>query len=105
MTVDMLIFFRCMQIRPQAVIRKTLRWEEVSRFFVNMPPCLIAMEACSGTHYWARELMDLGHEARLINSQFVKPYVKTNKSDLNDAEAICEAASRPSMRFVAIKSG
>jgi len=63
------------------------------------------MEACSGAHYWARELMDLGHEARLISPQFVKPYVKTNKSDLNDAAAICEAASRPSMRFVAIKSG
>ena len=91
--------------RDNAVIRKTLRREEVSRFFANMPPCLIAMEACSGAHYWARELMDLGHEARLISPQFVKPYVKTNKSDLNDAEAICEAASRPSMRFVAIKSG
>jgi transposase len=91
--------------RDNAVIRKTLRREEVSRFFANMPPCLIAMEACSGAHYWARELMNLGHEVRLISPQFVKPYVKTNKSDLNDAEAICEAASRPSMRFVAIKSG
>lgn len=91
--------------RDNAVIRKTLRREEVSRFFANMPPYLIAMEACSSAHYWARELMDLGHEARLISPQFVKPYVKTNKSDLNDAEAICEAVSRPSMRFVAIKSG
>ncbi len=91
--------------RDNAVIRKTLRREEVRRFFANISPCLIAMEACSGAHYWARELMALGHEARLISPQFVKPYVKTNKSDLNDAEAICEAASRPSMRFVAIKSG
>jgi transposase len=91
--------------RDKAVIRKTLRRDEVSRFFANLPPCLIAMEACSGAHYWARTLMEFGHEVRLISPQFVKPYVKTNKSDLNDAEAICEAASRPSMRFVPIKSG
>jgi len=91
--------------RDKAVIRKTLRRDEVSRFFANLPPCLIAMEACSGAHYWARSLMEFGHEVRLISPQFVKPDVKTNKSDLNDAEAICEAASRPSMRFVPIKSG
>lgn len=91
--------------RDKTVIRKTLRREEVGRFFANIPPCLVAMEACSGAHYWARKLIDLGHECRLISPQFVKPYVKTNKSDLNDAEAICEAASRPSMRFVPIKSG
>lgn len=91
--------------RDKAVIRKTLRREEINRFFANLPPCLVAMEACSGAHYWAGMLTDLGHEVRLISPQFVKPYVKTNKSDLNDAEAICEAASRPNMRFVAIKSG
>ncbi|MCP4305144.1 MAG: IS110 family transposase [bacterium] len=91
--------------RDNVVIRKTLRREEVGRFFANIPPCLVAMEACSGAYYWARKLTDLGHESRLISPQFVKPYVKTNKSDLNDAEAICEAASRPSMRFVPIKSG
>lgn len=91
--------------RDKAVIRKTLRREQINRFFANLPPCLVAMEACSGAHYWAGMLTDLGHEVRLISPQFVKPYVKTNKSDLNDAEAICEAASRPSMRFVAIKSG
>ena len=91
--------------RDNAVIRKTLRRDEVGRFFANIPPCLVAMEACSGAHYRARELMDFGHDVRLISPQFVKPYVKTNKSDLNDAEAICEAASRPGMRFVAIKSG
>ena len=90
--------------RDNIVVRKTLRRETVGRFFANLPPCLIAMEACSGAHYWARKLNDLGHESRLISPQFVKPYVKTNKSDLNDAEAICEAASRPSMRFVPIKS-
>lgn len=91
--------------RDNVVIRKTLRREEVGRFFANIPPCLVAMEACSGAHYLARKLIDFGHECRLISPQFVKPYVKTNKSDLNDAEAICEAASRPSMRFVPIKSG
>ncbi len=91
--------------RDIAVIRKTLRREKVGLFFANIPSCLVAMEACSGAHYWARKLTDLGHEVRLISPQFVKPYVKTNKSDLNDAEAICEAASRPSMRFVSIKSG
>ena len=91
--------------RDKPVIRKTLRRGEVGVFFANLAPCLVAMEACSGAHYWARKLMDVGHDVRLISPQFVKPYVKTNKSDLNDAEAICEAASRPSMRFVAIKSG
>jgi len=90
--------------RDKVVIRKTLRREGVARFFANIPPCLVAMEACSGSHYWAHKLVDLGHEAQLISPQFVKPYVKTNKSDRNDAEAICEAASRPSMRFVPIKS-
>ena len=91
--------------RDKAVIRKTLRRGEVGVFFANLAPCLVAMEACSGAHYWAQKLMDIGHDVRLISPQFVKPYVKTNKSDLNDAEAICEAASRPSMRFVTIKSG
>lgn len=90
--------------RDKVVIRIKLRREGVARFFANIPPCLVAMEACSGSHYWARKLEGLGHKARLISPQFVKPYVKTNKSDLNDAEAICEAASRPSMRFVPIKS-
>ncbi len=89
--------------RDKAVIRKTLRREEVGGFFANLTPCLVAMEACSGAHYWARKLIDLGHDVRLISPQFVKPYVKTNKSKLDDAEAICEAASRPSMRFVPIK--
>ena len=91
--------------RDKTVLRKTLRRDQVGSFFANIPPCLVAMEACSGAHYWARKLADLGHATRLISPQFVKPYVKTNKSDPNDAEAICEAASRPSMRFVAMKSG
>ncbi len=91
--------------RDKTVLCKTLRRSDVSRFFANLPPCIVGMEACGGAHYWAREVGGFGHEARLISPQFVKPYVKSNKSDRNDAEAICEATGRPSMRFVPIKSG
>jgi transposase len=73
-------------------------------FFANLPVCEIAMEACAGAHYWAREFSKFGHEVKLIAPQFVKPYVKTNKNDAADAEAICEAMSRPGMRFVPIKT-
>src|SRR5262245_899206 len=86
------------------VIRKSLRRGSVSTFFANLPPCLIGMEASNGAHYWARVLTDLGHQVRLISPQFVTPYVKSNKNDRNDAEAICEAVGRPSMRFVSPKS-
>lgn len=86
------------------LMRKTLRREAVAPFFAQLPPCLVGMEACSGSHYWARVLSELGHEVRLISPQFVTPYVKSNKNDRNDAEAICEAVGRPSMRFVAQKS-
>lgn len=88
----------------KAVLRKQLRRKEVMNFFVNLSPCLIGMEACGSAHYWARKLAGLGHTVRLISPQFVKAYVKTNKSDRNDAEAICEAVGRPSMRFVAVKT-
>ena len=88
----------------QVVIRKRLRREQMHRFFKELPPCLIAMEACGGSHYWARVLMGYGHSVKLIACQFVKPYVKGGKNDANDAEAICEAVSRPGMRFVAVKS-
>ncbi len=74
-------------------------------FFSNLEPCLVGMEACGGAHYWARKLELLGHKAKLMAPQFVKPYVKTNKNDAADAEAICEAVGRPSMRFVSIKNG
>ena len=73
-------------------------------FLANLPPCLIGMEACSSANYWVRRLRELGHEVRQMSPQFVKPYVKTNKNDYNDAQAICEAVSRPDMRFVPSKS-
>ena len=86
------------------VLRKTLRRPGVASFFGALPPCLVALEACGSAHYWARLLQDQGHEVRLISPQYVKPFVKTNKNDAADAEAICEAAQRPTMRFAPIKS-
>jgi len=88
----------------KAVLRKQLRRPQVLEFFVKMPPCLIGMEACGSAHHWARKLQQLGHTVRLMAPQFVKPYVKTNKNDAADAEAICEAVARPNMRFVPIKN-
>jgi transposase len=88
----------------KTVLRKTLRRHAVSAFFANLPPCLIGMEASNGAHFWAKALSDLGHDVRLISPQFVTPYVKSNKNDRNDAEAICEAVGRPNMRFVPVKS-
>jgi len=90
--------------QDEVVLRKTLRRDAVAQFFAGLEPCIVGMEACCGSHYWARVLTDLGHEVRLISPQFVKPYVKYNKNDRNDAEAICEAIGRPSMRFVPPKS-
>ena len=85
-------------------LRKQLRRAEMLTFFVKLEPCLIGMEACGGAHYWARKLSEMGHTVKLMAPQFVKPYVKTNKTDAADAEAICEAVTRPNMRFVAIKT-
>jgi transposase len=86
------------------VLRKRLRREDVLVFFTQLPPCRIGMEACSTAHHWARELRALGHEVLLMPPQYVKPYVKRNKNDAADAEAICEAVGRPSMRFVPVKT-
>ncbi len=86
------------------VFRKKLRRAQVLPFFASQPRCVVAMEACGGSHYWAREIGALGHEARLIPPAYVKPFVKRQKNDMADAEAICEAAQRPTMRFVAPKS-
>jgi transposase len=88
----------------QMVIQRRLNRTKVLEFFIQLPPCLIGMEACSSAHYWARKLQEQGHEVKLMAPQFVKPYVKANKTDVADAEAICEAVTRPSMRFVPIKS-
>jgi transposase len=90
--------------RGTVVLRKQLRRDQMTTFFANLPPCVIGMEACGGAHHWARTLKSLGHDARLMSPQFVKPYVKSNKNDVADAEAICEAVARPNMRFVPVKS-
>ncbi|MBW8076849.1 MAG: IS110 family transposase [Gallionella sp.] len=84
--------------------RKTLARAEVAAFFAHRPPGIVAMESCGSAHYWGRVLSGLGHEVRLIAAQFVRPFVKTNKTDAADAEAIWETAQRPGMRFVALKS-
>lgn len=89
--------------KGRVVMRKRLRRAEVPSFFAGVEPCLIGLEASGGAHYWFRVLSRLGHTVRLIAPQFVKPYVKSQKNDANDAEAICEAVSRPSMRFVPAK--
>lgn len=86
------------------VVKKQLKREQMAVFFVNLAACLIGMEACGSAHYWARKLQGFGHTVKLMAPQFVKPYVKTNKNDAADAEAICEAVARPSMRFVPIKT-
>ena len=89
------------------VLRKRLQRNQVLGFFAKLSPCLIGLEACAGSHYWGRELQALGHEVRLIPPQYVKPYVKTNKNDATDAEAICEALTRPTGkdRRTAISAG
>ena len=88
----------------QVVIRQRLARRRVLAFFEKLEPCLVGIEACSTSHYWARELIARGHEVRLMPAQYVKPYVKRGKNDAADAEAICEAVTRPTMRFVPIKT-
>ncbi len=86
------------------VLRGQLKRAYVLPFFAKQPPCLIGVEACATAHHWARELGKLGHEVRLMPPSYVKPYLKRQKNDAADAEAICEAVSRPTMRFVEVKS-
>ena len=88
----------------KVIITKKLRRSQVLPLFEGLPPCLIGMEACATSHHWARELKALGHDVRLMPASYVKAYVKRNKNDAADAAAICEAVTRPSMRFVAVKT-
>jgi transposase len=94
----------CFDEKHQEVTKRMLRRGQVREYFAQREPCRVAMEACAGAHYWGREMEKLGHTVKLIPPQFVKPYVKGNKNDYNDARAIAEAATRPGMRFVGIKT-
>ena len=85
-------------------VKKQLKRSQVAEYFANLPPCLVGMEACGGANDWARKLIGYGHDVKLMAPQFVKPYLKGNKTDAADAEAICEAVQRPSMRFVPVKT-
>jgi transposase len=86
------------------VVRRQIRRSQLLQFFAKQPACVVGMEACASSHHWARELIALGHEVKLMPAQYVKPYVKRGKNDAADAEAICEAVTRPTMRFVAVKT-
>jgi len=86
------------------VVRRQFRRAEMIRYFEKLPPTLVAIESCGSSHHWGRLLQSFGHEVKLIPPQYVKPYVKRGKNDATDAEALCEAVTRPSMRFVPIKS-
>ena len=88
----------------KTVLKKTVSRAKLMGVFANLPPCIVGMEACSGAHHWARQLVEMGFDARIIAPRFVIPYRKSGKNDGNDAEAICEAVSRPAMRFVPVKS-
>ncbi len=91
-------------VHGKTVIKKRLSREKLPEFIAQLPISLIGIEACGGSHHWARKFKAMGHDVRLMNPQFVKPYVKSNKNDSQDAEAICEAVQRPSMRFVGVKN-
>lgn len=91
-------------MQGRTVLRKTVTRGKLLETLVNLSPCLVGMEACGGAHHWARKITEMGHIVRLIAPQFVAPYRKSGKNDANDAEAICEAVTRPNMRFVAIKT-
>src|SRR5690349_23855845 len=86
------------------VLRRQLRRGAVEKFFAQLPPCLVGMEACGSAHHWARVIGRYGHEVKLMPAAYVKPYVKRNKNDGRDAEGVCEAMTRPTMRFVRVKS-
>src|SRR6516164_586089 len=91
-------------MQGRVIIRRQLKRRQVLTFFRKLPPCLVGIEACASSHYWSRELQKLGHTVRLMPPAYVTPYVKRQKNDATDAEAICEAVTRPNMRFVATKT-
>ncbi|MGF6812671.1 transposase [Paraburkholderia sp. Clong3] len=99
-----LLQVHAVDLQGHIVVRKQLRRADVLRYFATLEPCVIGMQACGSSYYWGRELAKLGHTVRLIAPQFVRPYVKSNKTDAADAEAICEAIQRPHMRFVPVKT-
>ena len=103
-TSKALFTLHCVDASGKPLLRVNLRRPQLLGFFKRHAPTVVAMEACGGSHHWARKLQTLGHEVRLIPPQYVKPYLKRGKNDRNDAEAICEAAGRPGMRFVLAKS-
>jgi transposase len=88
----------------RVVVAKAIRRNKLLEFFASLPPCLVGLEASSSAHHWARELIKLGHEARMMPPAYVKPYIRRQKNDASDAAAICEAVTRPSMRFVGVRS-
>ena len=90
--------------RGHAVLSRRVKRGQLVETVASLPPCVIGMEACGSAHHWGRAFEQLGHTVKLMSPQYVKPYVKTNKHDARDAEAICEAVSRPTMRFVSIKT-
>src|SRR5262245_30112883 len=99
------MFFRCTgSMQRERRFCASSFGAQVLAFFSRLPPCLVGLEACATAHYWARELRALGHEVRLMPAQYVKAYIKRNKNDAADAEAICEAVQRPTMRFVPVKT-
>ena len=88
----------------RVVVAKAIRRNKLLEFFASLPPCLVGLEASGSAHHWARELIKLGHEARMMPPAYVKPYIRRQKNDASDAAAICEAVTRPSMRFVGVRS-
>ena len=88
----------------RVVVAKAIRRNKLLEFFASLPPCLVGLEACGSAHHWARELIKLGHDARMMPPAYVKPYIRRQKNDASDASAICEAVTRPSMRFVGVRS-
>jgi transposase len=96
--------FTALMLQGGLLVAKAIRRNKLLEFFASLPPCLVGLEASGSGHHWARELNKLGHEARMMPPAYVKPYIRRQKNDAADAEAICEAVTRPTMRFVGVRS-